>query len=234
MSKKNILLAAILLAVLAGGGYLYYRKVNFIGLNHTIDRGLDEATRTYLNEQLAAAQQSLETAKVNGDEINLNLYITIAQNAYLMGDLVTARRAIEAQLEGNSLNYTAWNTYAQILEDMGDLDKADAAYAQAIDLGGTVEEFVRQYVEFLEEHYPDRRETVKNLLEQSVAVGGQTAWNMQSLARWYRDAQDCYQMNAHYKVAAAIMDGNDNIKKDWESDKLVCAQLTAGEREEKK
>jgi tetratricopeptide (TPR) repeat protein len=187
-----------------------------------------------LNEQLTAAQQSLEAAKKNGDEINLNLYITIAQNAYLMGDLVTARRAIEAQLEGNDLNYTAWNTYGQILEDMGDLKKADAAYAQAIDLGGTVESFVRQYVEFLQEHYPDRKETIKNLLEQSVSVGGQTAWNMQTLARWYRDAQDCYQMNAHYKVAVALMEGNNNMQTDWEADKLVCADLTAGEREEKK
>jgi tetratricopeptide (TPR) repeat protein len=233
MSKKTTLFALVLVAILAGGGYWYYRTINFIGLTHTIDRGLDEATRAYVQEQLSTAQQSLETAKKNGDEINLNLYMAIAQNAYLMGDLVTARRAIEAQLDGNSLNYTAWNTYAQILEDMGDLQKADGAYAQAIDLGGNVEEFVRQYISFLQEHYPERTEVVKNLLEQSVAVGGQTVWNMQTLARWYRDNRDCYQMNAHYKVAVALAPENENIGKDWEGDKTMCAELTAERREER-
>lgn len=183
---------------------------------------LDEATRNYFTQRLAIDQAAIEAAKKSGGEVDLNLYLAVASDAYSLGDLVTARTALEAQLAGNALNYSAWNFYGTVLEDMTDYDGAKDAYKKAIDSQAAIEEFYRDYINLLVAHFPGSEQEVKSILELSIKERGQTTWNMVELGDWYREAGDCSQAIEHYTVAVSLSPDNQTIKDDLAELRKTC------------
>jgi tetratricopeptide (TPR) repeat protein len=210
---RRVMVSVVAVMVLVGAAavlLLYGDNIadawRYRGLTTTVSRDMDDATRTYLLEQTATARANIEKAQQSGEKADLlDAYLDLAFHARLLGDLVTAREALEVQLEGNPLHYTAWNNYGTVLEEMGDLDLAEQAYRQAVVAGGgQTEEHWRDLIVFLQTYRPERGAEVEDLLKEGVKRVGQTSWFMVTLGDWYRAQGDCDRALDHYEVAVRL------------------------------
>ncbi len=182
---------------------------------------LDEATREYFEQRLAITQASIQAAMAAGEEVNLNLYLGAASDAYLLGDLVTAREMLELQLAGNAINHVAWNNYALVLETMEDYVNAELAFRRTLEVETGINKYYVDYADFLVEHFPERRDDLKAVIETNLELGGQTAWNMVALAKWYAVGGQCDKALDHYKVAV-VLDPVQALKDDMATLKQTC------------
>jgi tetratricopeptide (TPR) repeat protein len=185
---------------------------------------MDPAPRAYVANQLKTARAALAADLADGGEVNLNRYDAVASYAFTLGDLVTAREALEAELKGNPLNYAATNSYGNVLAKMGDYSGARKAFEHAIELsaGQGPESFYINLVELLETHFSDDQDSIKKLLEVYVAKRGQTSWNMVQLGRWYQNAGDCQRAIDHFMVAKTLAPKNQSIADELQALKLSC------------
>lgn len=220
----GIVIVLVLVAIIAGAFVVKGRgTLKYPGLKTTLEVDMDDATHAYIVQRVAVDEAAIAAQEQKGEKVDLDLYMSLAADAYSLGDLAKAREAVEKQIKGNAANYTAWNLYGTILEDMGDLKGAEKAYRQALNLGGDVEEFYRDLIVLWQTHYyPARKNDVRSLLEE-YARKRQTPWNMVELARWYMDDGDCDRALAHYKVARTIAGGNDDIRAEADQAEITCA-----------
>lgn len=210
-------------AVYAGWYFVGRNGSPYPGHKTTMEVSMDEATRTYLTDRFLMEKAAIAAYEQKGETVDLDLVLSAANDAYSIGDLVSARQLVERQLQGNSNNYTAWNFYGTVLESMGDYDGARTAFKKAMDSGVAVEEFYRDYITLLQNHFSDEQAEIKRALEQSVAERGQSSWNMVELGRFYAANGDCVRSVDHYNVAVTLAPQNQSIK-----DELAKVRQTCG------
>lgn len=226
-SRKQIVGGASILVVLGlviyGAWYAWPRLANpYYGLTTHLDIQMDDATRTLIQQRLATAQASLASQQASHATVDNQLYLVIAENEKLLGDLVSSREMYEKNLDAVPTSYVAWNSYASLLEIMNDLPKAEQAYKKSLELL-KAEEYYRDYIDFLRAHYPDRRTEVKTLLDEAYTSLGQTQWTMTALGNWFFETGDCDQGSAHYDVAIRLAsDSATNLKKDQQEKLATC------------
>ncbi len=214
---------AVLIAV-GIGAYLWVNRDPYAGLVKTMEVQSDEATKTLVRQRLATTQAAIVAAQQAGEEVNLDLYVSLASDSLLLGDLVSAREALEKQLEGNALNYTAWNTYGTVLEYMHDYEKALEAYYRALELQPN-EEYYRDVITLIEKQFTDRDEQIEILYTDSVKTLGQNVWNMKGLGAWYAAHGDCEKADDHYDVAISLAENADikvQLKTEAQEAKKAC------------
>lgn len=217
---------AIAVAIVVGIAIAKQNQDPYRGLTTHIEVQMDAPTRTLIEQRLATTKAAIEAAKQSGTEVDLNLYLSLGGDALLLGDLIAAREAYEAQLAGNSLNHVAWNNYGYTLNLMGDNDKALEAYERAVEIDA-YEKYYQDAIAFIEEHYPDRSAKVEELYQDSVRRLGQQSWNMLGLGRWYAGHNDCTRSEEHYDVAeslAANADTKQQVRLEAESALQTCKQ----------
>lgn len=226
-SRKQVVIAVSILVVLVLGGYGLYtqwpRLTNpYFGLTTHIDVQMDDSTRTLIQQRIATAEASLAAQEKSGGEVDAKLYLTIAENQKMLGDLVASRKMYEKSISLNDKAYVVWNSYAKLLEFMNDLPNAEAAYKKALDLL-KIEGNYRDYAEFLQAHYPERRTERKALLDEAFTTAGQTPWTMVALGDWYFETGECEQGKAHYDVAKTLSTGDTaNLVKDQQEKLAIC------------
>ncbi len=207
-TRKQTIITVLIVIVLLLASFGVYKAFpksfnKYAGLNTTMIVQMDEATRTLLKERIATTQASIDAAEEKGEKISMNLYLIIAENNYMLGDLVTARETYEKYLTLNPISYVAHNSYAVVLERMGDYTKAETAFKSAID-GMKSEEYFRDYAEFLQAYFPERTSDYKAVLDDAFNNLGQTPWMMITLGDWDFSTGDCTQGRAHYDVAKTL------------------------------
>lgn len=229
-SRKQVVIGVSILVVLLAAGYMFWQKEGrrftdpYYGLVTSINVQMEDSTRTLLQQRLATAQASLAAQSSSGTDVDKQLYLVIAENEKMLGDLVASREMYEKYLDLMPTSYVAWNSYAALLELMEDYPNAEEAYKKALELL-KVEEYYRSYVEFLQLHYPERRDDIKALLDDAYKNVLQTPWTMVSLGNWFFESGDCDQGKAHYDVAIALSPENAvNLKKDQQELLSVCEQ----------
>ena len=219
----GLIVGAVVVALAAYGLWMITHPANpYKGLTLTRVVTLDEATREYFEQRLETTKAAIAAAEASGEEVDLDLYLSAASDAYSLGDLVQAREMLEKQLEGNSLNFVAWNNYALILEAMGDYDAAETAFRKTLEIEQGIEKYSIDYADFLREHFPERREDLKAILEANLALGGQTVWNMVALAEWYAEGGECQKAVDHYEVAVVLDPKNQALKDDMAALEASC------------
>ncbi len=202
-SREQYIFSAAVLAVLIALGIGVYSWTNqdpYKGLITHIDVQSDEGVRTLAQQRIATAQASIQASKDAGQEINTDLYNAIASDALILGDLVLARESLEASLTYNSLNSATWSSYGYTLFTMQDYENAKNAYLRAVELT-PIETTYRDAIRILTQQFPDERDKVKELYEQSVEILGRKMFNMIGLGNWYADAGDCDRSRDHFDVA---------------------------------
>ncbi len=227
MTRGKIIgaIITVILVILAVYGVWYFTSAQdgkYEGLVTHLDAQMDDNTRAFLTQRLNTTEAAIAAEKQKGQDVDLNLYLSVASDAYSLGDLVTSREALESQLKGNPAHYAAWNTYGTVLESMRDYDKALEAYKKAIDLGAKSEEFYRDYINLLQAQYPEEKDEVKRILDLSLTEKGQSSWNMVQLARWYVANGDCAAAFDHYKVAESLAPANTEIVAELADAKKTC------------
>jgi Tfp pilus assembly protein PilF len=228
LSRTRLIIGSIATVVALSLGYAAWLgfgpSAKYRGLTTHMQVDMDDATRAYAENQLKTAQASLAAAEAQGGDVDLNKYALVAHYAFILGDLVTAREALEAELKGNPLNYGAMNSYGNVLVKMGDYAKARTAFEKAIQLGGggEPESFYVNLVDLLLTQYPAEKDTVKTILESYVAVRGQTPWAMLQLGRWYQAAGDCTRAIDHLTVAKTLSPKNQNIADELQALRVSC------------
>ena len=228
-SRKQIAIGSFVLILLFISGYALWQKEGkrftdpYYGLTTHLEVQMDDATRTLLKQRLATAQASL-AAQQKGSDVDTQLYLVIAEHHKILGDLVASREAYETYLAIMPNSYVAWNAYADVLELMNDLPKAEEAFKMSLSLLKT-EEYYRDYVEFLQRHFPERRAEVKVLLDEAYVNLKQTPWIMIALGNWFFETGDCDQGKAHYDVVIALSPGDTvALKRDQKEKLAVCEQ----------
>ncbi len=230
--SRNVFIAgiAVVLMVVLGVFAVWYFNSDayaYRGLVLTDDYAqMTDSERAYYEQQLDIAQSALVAQKATMDiqDVDWDLFTSIAWNASMLGDLVLARETIEEYLTLNAINMSAWNFYGEILTRMEDYSKAEAAFAKAVELDPT-EEFYRDLVMAIRNNPPDgsREDEVKIVLEDGVDRVGQTPWFMTELATWYLTHDDCDRALDHYEVAKDLLPpDNEAIKQDIASAKTQC------------
>lgn len=228
-SRKQVVIVLSLLAVLFAGGHGVWQKYGerltnpYYGLNTYFEVQMDEATRVLIQQRLATAQASLAAQQQNGEDVDTQLYLVIAEQHKMLGDLVASRETYEAYLDRVSTSHVAWNAYAKILDLMNDVSASETAYAKTLSVFHG-EEYYRDYVGFLQRRFPERRADVKVLLDEAYTRFGQTLWTMTALGDWYFDAKDCTQGKAHYDVAIALSDDDATLRRDVQELLEACEQ----------
>lgn len=219
------IVAVLVAAALVYAAYLLWLapKDPYAGLSTRWDVSLDDATRTLLEQRIATTQAAIALAEQSGSEVETDLYLSLAQDAYAIGDLVTSREALVIALNDNTLNVAVWNTYGNVLEKMNDLALAEHAYQRAIELGAP-SEYYMDYVDFLREHYPERDEEAKTVLEYMITSFGRTQGIMVALAEWYYDHGDCDRAIDHLKVAQTLSQNNEGIAAKLAAYRASCSE----------
>jgi tetratricopeptide (TPR) repeat protein len=226
LSRQQIIgiIVAGVIAALGGYGLWLATHTNdpYKGLVLERPIEIDEATREYLEQRLATTLAAIAAAEKAGTEVELNLYLSASSDAYMLGDLVTAREMLENQIAGNPINYVGWNNYALVLVAMEDYDGAEDAFVKTLEIETGVEKYYHDYAEFLLNVRPEKRDQLKALYEDDLARRGQTVWNMTGLGDWYAVANECVKAVDHYEVAVVLDPKTQALKDDLTSLKQTC------------
>lgn len=232
--KRNSVVAGICLVVALVAGIALVTSYSGADISNRIagntpddlvtqkDVDINETTRHYFEHRIAVGEAAIKAREEVGQE-DLLLLFAVASDASFVGDLEKARANYEAYLQVNPINYTIWTNYAGILAEMGDLEGAELAYLQAIDISATEDHFGR-YLRFLNFYYQDgsRDEDVLATLELALASFGQKEWIMIDLAQWYEDHGECARAINHYEVAQQLNPANESIQKDIDRVRTQC------------
>lgn len=228
-SRKQVVIGISILVVLGLSGYGLYTQWPrltdpYFGLTTHIDVQMEDSTRTLIQQRIATAEASLAAQEKSGGEVDTKLYLTIAENQKMLGDLIASRQMYEKSLALNDKAYIVWNSYAKLLELMKDFPNAEIGFKKALDLL-KIEENYQDYVEFMQLHYPERRTEIKALLDEAFVALGQTPWTMIALGDWFFETGDCDQGKAHYDVAMTLSPNRaEGLKRDQTEKLEVCKQ----------
>ncbi len=225
LSRQQLIggLAALVLV----GLIVYFAALQFNdaykyrGLITTNDVQMTPGMKVLLENRIAVTQAAIPAW---GDEVDLDMYLSIANDAWLLGDLVTAREAAQKAVDGNPANYASWAILGTVSKEMEDYDEARVAYKKSIEASPGVEEYYRDYVELLYDQWPEEREEIKATLELAISDTGRTSWNMTTLGTWYAQAGDCDRAEDHYDIALDLEPGNQAIKDSLEQLEDSCIE----------
>ena len=216
-----MVIAVVVIALAVYGWWVFLGPGSnpYKGLRTHSDIQMTDEIRALIEQRIAVTRASIEA---QGEEVDADLYILLANDESLLGNLDRAREAAEKAVQLNPLNFAALNLLGSIEEDMYDYDAAREAYKATIDQTPDVEEFYRDYVVLMQAHWPEEREEIKAALEASIADYGRTAWNVTELARWYTTEGDCERAEDHYDLATKLDPGNAGLAAEAEAAEETC------------
>lgn len=202
----------------------------YAGLTLVRETNIPEETRLLLEQRIATTKASITAKESAGETVAAELYESIAYDSYVLGDLRAARENYERVLNDNPLYYVAWNSYANVLDAMGDYEHAEQAYLQSLTLANDVEDYYMDFAKFLLTRFTDRDEEARTVLEQGVTVLGQRQSFMVALAEWYVAHGDCDRAVAHYNVVARLNPAAaESVDAKIAAARIACQETTSGE-----
>lgn len=229
LSFKNVLFILALLVLLGAAGTTlygsYWSQPTYIT---SVETSLDPTAKQTILQRIELTKAGIAAQEADPGEDQIFLYTNLASDYLMVGDLQNAADTYETYLtEKNTIDYVAWNNYANVLERMQNYVAAEQAYRKAIALDAA-EEYYRDYIVFLQTHFKqERRDEILAVLEEGMEQTGRTRWFLVTTARWYTEAGDCTQADAHYKVALQVEEDEaikESIEKEREEAKEECKQ----------
>lgn len=217
------MVSLVVIGLAAYGVYHFWPQLTdpYYGLQKTFEVQMTDEQRATIEQRIAVTKASIAAAEEKGEEVDLDLYVSLASDSLFLGDLVASREYTELALKGNAINPATWNNYGSVLERMGDYAKAKEAYATAIATDAN-EEYYRDLITLIEKHYPEQLDSVETLLQSAVDELGQTPWLMVKLSQWYENKGDCQRAQAHMKVAKTLDPDNEAIATEYDRVLAEC------------
>lgn len=228
-SRRNIIFVIALLVLLAMLIYSVSGRFGVI-LKNEEPKDLTESVTVdsteaiqFMFEQRVAVEKAAIEAQLAVGEVDWDLYLALGSDANFAGDLATSKWAYESLLQLNPISVVAWGSYARVLEEMGDLDAAEEAYWQAMNLRLASAEF-QKYIAFLERHNEGGVNDDKILehYELAVRILGQEVWSMVGLGEYYLAHGDCKHAIDHYEIALQLDPTSEAVASDLADVKEEC------------
>lgn len=213
--KKTIIILIIILG-LGIGGSIWWQNFRANTKNQPaqlityIDRHIPEDIRLRLEGDITRIKEKIGN---NRDIKDLNSWIDLGITYYTLGRLEEARETFRTVIEINPINYVSWGDLADTLSEMNDLPGAEAAYRQAIELVDHPV-YYEKFAAFLQQHYPERKQSYENLLLAAVQKTGQQPEFIARLTEFYEKEGRLSEAKSHLELLIQLDPENDTAKDD--------------------
>ncbi len=176
------------------------------GLQTVVDRGIPAENRARFDERIASLQG--EIAAKEAQDIGLELQLGNA--FYAIGELGKAVEQYDKILATHPTDAPALENKGQALLEMGDANGALEVWGRAIAASPYEGTYLRM-VTVLEEQLPERRDSVKTLLEDAIATLGQSPALLIRLGKWHESKGELAEAISHYEIAVQLDPGNQDL-----------------------
>lgn len=164
-----------------------------------VDKGLSPEAQAEFDLRIATQKASVE-ADTTPDPHKL---LVLGNLYYQVGELASARETYEKLLEVSKEDVAARENLGVTLAEMGDYKTAERMWAEALERSATVVTVTR-LVDLINEHIPEDKVHVKEILEKAIQSLGQDSMLLGRLGDWYLEAKDYERAISHYQVAIDV------------------------------
>ena len=173
-----------------------------------IDRGLSEEVSLMFEQQIAELLVSIES---QGDEPDLNDLLRLGNAYNTIGELAKAKEIYGQILVRAPHDTPALENLGTTLYLMEDYYGAEEAWLAAAEISGS-EPHVLKLVDLINNHIPEHKDKVKDILELAVLQLGQTPGLLAALGEWYFEDGQYDRAVSHYEVAIDINSDNKELQ----------------------
>lgn len=170
-----------------------------------VDRGLTDEVKANLEQTITELEASIAE---QGDEPDVHDLLLLGNAYYTYGQLAEAKDAYARILLQNPNDVPALENLGTTLYDMEDYYGAEEAWIAATELGGS-EGHVLRLADLIEDHIPEHRELIGEMLKVAIEEFGQTPGLLARLGEWYFDRGDYTRAVSHYEVAIDLDPDNE-------------------------
>ncbi|MBI2612900.1 hypothetical protein HYW59_03790 [Candidatus Kaiserbacteria bacterium] len=221
MQNKNLIISAVVVALLAGGAwFLLQNQAHPLPLAEgdtiaswdwqgTHEDGGELEKRA--NDEIARSKSLLggDQSGKNDDPTDYILYVSIANQYELLGDGKAAYDNLGRALKIDSTKTgLAWRNLGSLMERLGALQTARIAYARAVE-AQPGEEYHIARLSFLIKHFADDAATLEAAFEEAEKDLGETPQILQLKAQWYEKTGRVDDAIEALQGMEKLMGGND-------------------------
>lgn len=164
-----------------------------------VDKGLTEEMRAEFDVRIATLKASIEA----DEKPDISKYLRLGNLYYQTGELGLAKEAYEKILELNPEDVAARENLGTALVEMGDYKYAERVWAESLERSGNIFVVV-SLVDLINEHIPEDKPRVKEILELAIQSLGQDPSLLSRLGDWYLENGDVERAISHYEVAKSL------------------------------
>jgi len=229
--RGYLVLAAIIIIAIVGSfwlqDYLRYRDQGPV-IDETefltyVDRGLTEEAQIHWDSVIAELEASIAS---QGEEPSLGDMLELGNAYNTVGKLAEAKEMYGQMLVRVPTDAPALENLGSTLYLMEDYFGAEGAWLAAAEISGS-EPHILRLVTLINEHIPEHKAQVKDILEIAIDAVGQTPGFLAALGEWYFEQGEFNRAVSHYEVAVDLAPENENLQIRLEE--IKNARKNAGE-----
>jgi tetratricopeptide (TPR) repeat protein len=215
-TKGYIILAAIIIIAVVGGlwlqDYIKYNSQDPLEVETEflsyIDRGLDEESRLHYDNKIAELEASIAS---QGEEPGLGDLLDLGNAYNTIGELAKAKETYGQILLRSPSDAPALENLGSTLYLMQDYLGAEEAWLAAAEISGS-EPHILRLVTLINDHIPEHKAQVQDILEIAITHLGQTPGLLAALGEWYFEQGDFARAISHYEVALDVDPENEILQ----------------------
>jgi len=173
-----------------------------------IDRGLTEEARIYWDNVIAELEVSIAS---QGEEPNLHDLLQLGNAYNTIGELALAKETYGKILVRSPNDAPALENLGSTLYLMEDYYGAEEAWLAAAEISGS-EPHILRLVTLINDHIPEHKAQVKDILEIAITALGQTPGLLAALGEWYFEQGEFERAVSHYEVAIDLDPENEILQ----------------------
>ena len=214
--RGYLVLAAIIIIAIVGSfwlqDYLRYRDqgpvIDESEFLTYIDRGLTEEAQIHWDSVIAELEASIAS---QGEEPSLGDMLELGNAYNTVGKLAEAKEMYGQMLVRVPTDAPALENLGSTLYLMQDYYGAEGAWLAAAEISGS-EPHILRLVTLINEHIPEHKAQVKDILEIAIDAVGQTPGFLAALGEWYFEQGDFDRAVSHYEVALDLAPEDGNLQ----------------------
>lgn len=218
-ARRNALIGIALIALVFGGGYLWYAK----SYSHPLPLAEGDTIESWewkgtykdgaeLETRATSEIARLETLFGNpeNDPTDYSIYVSLANQYELLGDGRSAYeqlgRAAAIDSEKTGL---AWHNLGSLMEKLGALRTARIAFSNAVKAQPHIEQYQIAYLRFLTKHVSDDNAVVEAVFNGAEEQFENPAAVLQLRAEWYAQKGEIQKAISALERVQSLMPSRD-------------------------
>lgn len=229
-NPKWIKIIAAVLIILGLGGYWAWvtfqpsepSEPSEPSIVTTVDRGMSEEQLADFLARISEFETLVAENEANGTR-DISVILSLGNLYYQIGELETAATWYRDILRTNPQDAPALENLAQAQLEMGDWTGAELSLRAAANVSAYEPTYIK-LADLIDEHFPERRSEIQEILETAIGNLGQTPGLLARLGKLYADQGMLEEAISHYQVASQIDPDDVAIAQELERLKELRAQ----------